>query len=293
MAAGVETQATRHGRLAILAGAGGLPLHVARAARAAGEDPFIIILRAEADRDWGDFDNAAIGTGDFAGLETLLVRNGIDRVVLSGGVRRRPEWREIRPTLKTLRRMPSVIATLLRGGDDTVLRMVIDLIESAGVRVIGAQEIAPDLIAETGRLTRAGPGPEDRRDIEAARAAALALGRLDVGQAAVAIGGRVVALEGAEGTEAMLARVADLRAEGRVSRRRKGVLVKFCKPGQDERADLPSIGLSTVAQIAEAGLAGVAVEAGRALLLERQAAIAAADEAGIFIAGVERDEVLA
>ena len=89
MAARVETQAARQGRLAILAGAGGLPLHVACAARASGEDPFIIVLHAEADRGWGDFDNTAIGTGDFAGLEAILGRHGIDRVVLSGGVRRR------------------------------------------------------------------------------------------------------------------------------------------------------------------------------------------------------------
>lgn len=284
--------AEAEGRLAVLAGAGRLPLHVAEAARRSGENPFIIVLGAEADHDWSGFDHVVIGTGDFARLEKAIAAERIDRVVMSGGVRRRPEWREIRPTLRTLARMPHVVATLLKGGDDTVLRMVIDLIEGCGARVVGAQEIAPDLLAEIGSITRQGPTAEDRRDIEAGRAAALALGRLDVGQAAVAIGGRVVALEGLEGTDAMLHRVADLRREGRISPRRKGVLVKFCKPQQDERADLPSIGRQTVESLLRAGLAGVAVEAGRALVLDRGETVEAANEAGIFIAGIERDEVL-
>ena len=114
------------------------------------------------------------------------------------------------------------------------------------------------------------------------------LGRLDVGQGAVAVGGRIVALEGVEGTDAMLARVQGLRAEGRISQRRKGVLVKLCKPQQDLRADLPTIGVSTVANAKAAGLAGIAVEAGRALVVEREAMIVAADAAGIFVVGIDR-----
>lgn len=281
----------RHGdRLAIIAGGGDLPLHVARAARRNGDEPFIIVLSAESERDWSDFEYTAIGTGDFAALERALRDKGIDRVVLSGGVRRRPDWRQIRPTLKTLRRMPHVLRTLLRSGDDTVLRMVIDLIEGAGGRVIGAQDVAPDLLAEIGSLTTAQPSAEDRADIAAGRAAALALGALDVGQAAVSVGGRVVALEGAEGTDAMLARVAELRQAGRISTRRRGVLVKFCKPQQDERADLPSIGPSTIHGIVAAGLGGIALEAGRSLVLRRQETLAQAERAGIFIVGVERGE---
>ncbi|WP_099866527.1 LpxI family protein [Pararhizobium haloflavum] len=280
------------GRLAILAGGGQLPLHVAEAARKNGENPFIIALSAEADLNWRDFDSAAIGTGDFSSLEALLRQHGIDRVVLSGGVRRRPEWREIRPTWKTVLGMPRVIGTLLRSGDDTVLRMVIELIEGTGARVIGAQEIAPDLLAETGSLTKRLPRAEDRRDIEAGSAAALALGSLDVGQAAVAVGGRVIALEGAEGTDAMLQRVAALRRDGRISQKRQGVLVKFCKPQQDVRADLPSIGPGTIEALSVAGLAGVAVEAGRSLILERALTIDSADRADVFVAGIERDEAL-
>ncbi|CAK07724.1 LpxI family protein [Rhizobium johnstonii] len=279
---------TAAGRLAIIAGGGFLPSYVAEAARAAGENPVIVALKDESDRRWEGYDHAVIGIGDFAALEGLLNRYGIGRVVMSGSVRRRPEWREVRPTLRTLMKMPATIRTLLSGGDDRVLQMVIRLIEGNGRRVVGAHEIAPDLLAAVGPLGTAIPGEEDRRDISRAAEAAEMLGRLDVGQGAVAIGGRIVALEGLEGTDEMLERVADLRAAGRISPRRRGALVKLCKPQQDIRADLPAIGVSTVLNARKAGLAGVAVEAGRSLVLDRAAVIKAADEAGLFVCGIDR-----
>ncbi|NKL43120.1 DUF1009 domain-containing protein [Rhizobium leguminosarum bv. viciae] len=280
---------TAAGRLAIIAGGGLLPSYVAEAARAAGENPVIVALKDESDRRWDGYDHAVIAIGDFAALEGLLNRYGIGRVVMSGSVRRRPEWREVRPTLRTLMKMPAAIRTLLSGGDDTVLQMVIRLIEGNGRRVVGAHEIAPDLLAAVGPLGTAIPGEEDRRDINRAAEAAELLGRLDVGQGAVAIGGRIVALEGPEGTDEMLERVAGLRAAGRISPRRRGALVKLCKPQQDIRADLPAIGVSTVLNAKKAGLAGVAVEAGRSLVLDRAAVLKAADEAGLFVCGIDRE----
>ena len=276
------------GRLAIIAGGGMLPHHVADAARLHGEDPFIIALSNEADQDWNGFDHCALGIGNFRQITATFRAEGIDRVVLSGGVRRRPEWRDIKPTFRTLAKVPSVLKTLLSGGDDAVLKMAIDLIEASGARVIGVQEIVPELLAEVGPLGSLQPNNDDRRDIEVAVEAAVALGRLDVGQGAVAVGGRVVALEGPEGTDAMLRRVAQLRTDGRISTRRKGVLVKLCKPQQEQRADLPSVGPSTVFGAVEAGLSGIAVEAGRALVLEREAMLAAAAAHGIFLTGIDR-----
>ena len=276
------------GRLAIIAGSGFLPAYVADAARQAGENPVIIALTNEADRDWSAFDHANLGVGNFSGLEATFRRYGVDRVVMSGGVARRPPWREIHPTWRVIKELPLTIRTLLSGGDNAVLQMVIRLIEAGGVRVVGAHEIAPDLLATTGPLGRHSPSAEDLRDIAQGAKAANALGLLDVGQGAVSVGGRVVALEGVEGTDSMIERVAGLRAEGRISQRRRGVLVKLCKPQQDVRADLPSIGVSTVLNAKKAGLAGVAVEAGRALVLEREAVIAAADDAGIFVCGIDR-----
>lgn len=283
------SRAATGGRLAIIAGGGALPHHVAEAVRARGENPFIIALSREAEEaDWVGFDHSVLAIGDFANISRTFREEGIDRVVLSGWVRRRPEWRDIRPTLRTLAKIPSVLKTLVSGGDDAVLRMAMELIEASGAHVIGVHEVVPNLLAEPGPIGTVTPDNDDRRDIEAGIAAANALGALDVGQGAVAVGGRVVALEGAEGTDAMLERVTTLKAEGRVSTRRRGVLVKLCKPGQDLRADLPSIGPSTVARAEKAGLAGIAVEAGRALVLERAEVTEAANRAGLFVVGVER-----
>lgn len=278
----------QQGRLAIIAGGGLLPVYVAAAARAVGEQPVIIALRNEADRDWSGYDHVELGIGDFSGLEAILDRYGVERIVMSGSVARRPEWRDVRPTWRILAKMPGVLRTLLSDGDDKVLKMVIALIESKGRRIVGAHEIAPDLLATVGPIGNCSPDKDDAVDMARAIEAADALGRLDVGQGAISVGGRIVALEGVEGTDQMLARVARLREEGRVSQRRRGVLVKLCKPQQDIRADLPSIGVSTVLNAAKAGLAGIAVEAGRALVLERDAVVAAANAAGIFVCGIDR-----
>ncbi len=280
----------RTGRLAIIAGSGKLPLFLAEAAREAGENPFVLRLKNESDDLWHGFDNAVIGVGDMAGLSALFRQHDIRRVVMSGAVKRRPAFGEIRVNLKSLLKLPMALKTLLAGGDDAVLRMVISLIEAQGCEVLGAHEILPGLLATVGPLGAVSPDSDDERDIERAADAAETLGRLDVGQGAVSVGGRIVALEGVEGTDAMLARVRDLRSEGRISRRRKGVLVKLCKPQQDLRADLPTIGVSTVENAKAAGLAGIAVEAGRALVVEREAMVAAADAAGLFVVGIERAE---
>ena len=130
---------------------------------------------------------------------------------------------------------------------------------------------------------------DDWKRYRSAAAAAVALGKLDVGQGAVAVGGRVVALEGPEGTDAMLDARCGTEDRGADIARRRGVLVKLCKPQQDLRADLPSIGAIDDARAPKPrDLPGIAVEAGRALVLERSADDSAADEAGIFVTGIDR-----
>ena len=287
-----ESRPETRDRLAIIAGGGMLPRYVADAARARGESPYILSLRDESAEDWSGYDHETVSIGNYAGIGAAFRKHGVGRAVLSGWVRRRPEWRDIHAPFKALLAIPAVVRTLLRGGDDAVLKMVIRLIEAEGVRVVGVHEIVPDLLGSKGPLGRNAPDAAAEADIAAAAAAALVLGRLDVGQGAVAVGGRVVALEGAEGTDGMLERVAALRAAGRISQRRKGVLVKLCKPEQDLRADLPSIGLETLHRVKAAGLAGIAVEAGRSLVLERTTIIAEADAEGLFVTGIlpERTE---
>ena len=279
------------GRLALIAGGGKLPVYVAEAAKQAGDSPLIFALKNEADQDWSDFDVVRVGIADMQAISVAFQKYDVRRVVMSGAVKRRPEWRDIRPTLGSLLKIPGMIRTLRSGGDNALLISVIGLLESLGCKVLGVHEVAPDLLADIGCLTIAQPQADDRLDIIAASHAAALLGQLDIGQGCVSVGGRVVALEGAEGTDAMLLRVAAIRAEGRISQRRKGVLVKLCKPQQDERADLPAIGLQTIQNAHAAGLAGVAVEAGRSLLLDRAETLALANSLGLFIHGIDPAEL--
>jgi UDP-2,3-diacylglucosamine hydrolase len=275
------------GRLAIVAGSGKLPVYVAEAARANGEEPLIFAIRGEADGDWSAFETVSFGIGDIAGFRKAARAAGIDRIVLSGGVRLRPRWTEMRLSLAALWKLPGLVGKLMHGGDNLVLTTAIGLLEDDTMRVIGAHEVAPGLVATLGPIGEHEPDRQAQADIAASVRAARLLGELDIGQGAIAVGGRVVALEGPEGTDAMIGRINELRARGRISTSRKGVLVKLCKPGQDERVDLPSAGLSTLTRALEAGLAGIALEAGRSLLLDQPAVIDFADRNGLFIVGID------
>lgn len=277
------------GRLAIIAGYGQLPLDVALAAKDLDENPFIFKLIGETDQNWEDFETTSFQIGDFSFLKQQITAHGITRVVMAGGVKKRPQISQVRPSLNTILALPSMIKKIISGGDDALLRGFIELIEAQGCKVVGAHEIVPNLLAEIGSIGIHTTDKISHADMKVAVQAALKLGELDIGQAAVAVSGRVVALEGLEGTDAMLNRVAELREAGRLPNGKKGVLVKFCKPKQDMRADLPTIGPETIEHAKRAGLAGIVLEAGRSFILHRDKTIKAADDAGLFILGAERD----
>ncbi|MBN9045842.1 MAG: LpxI family protein [Rhizobiales bacterium] len=276
------------GRVAIIAGNGLLPIKVAEALRAAGNPPFLVPLRGEADPLFYTGEHCEISVVEFARLVRAMKAAGVERVVLAGGVRHRPHLSDLKLDWPTLRAVPYVLRALGQG-DDALLRAFIGLLESFGFHVVGAHEVVPDLLSPSPPMTLTGTAPDakERRNIAAAMEAALRLGDLDIGQGAIAAGGRVVALEGAEGTDLMIARVRDLRAAGRIPKR-GGVLVKMAKPRQDERADLPAIGVSTVENAARAGLAGIAVEAGRTFILGFGETVAMANERGLFIETISR-----
>lgn len=135
-------------------------------------------------------------------------------------------------------------------------------------------------------MTEASPQKSDWRDLEAAAQAARAIGMLDIGQGAVAIGGRAIALEGIEGTDGLLERVKAMRGHGRIAGKKRGVLVKCAKPGQELRMDLPAIGPATVIAAHEAGLAGIGVEADRSLILDAKNVFGEANRRGLFVVGL-------
>lgn len=275
------------GRIAVIAGGGALPVAVVRTLLARGESPLVAVVAGEAaSADFAAAERFDVAVEDFGPLLARLRRDGIGRVVLAGSIARRPRLSSIRWSLRLLAGLPRAIAGLF-GGDDRLLRAVIGLMEANGIHVVGAHEVVPDLLAPQGTMTRTAPSAGDRRDIEAGAEAARAIGRLDIGQAAIAIGGRAIALEGIEGTDGLLARTAAMRGHGRLAGKTGGVLVKCCKPQQDRRADLPAIGPDTIDAAKAAGLSGIALDAGHAFILDFERTVAAADAAGLFIIGIE------
>lgn len=276
-------------RVGIIAGGGDLPVQVARSVAQEGGQPFVLMIGGEVDdiSAFAAFDHETVELEQLTQLIPALKRHGVTRVVMAGTIKRRPRFRDFRLSLNMLGLLPAAFHALSRG-DNTLLSTVIREIEKRGIKVVGAHEVATQLLAIEGTYTKTKPQNGDWRDLDAAREAALVIGGLDIGQAAVSIGGRVIALEGIEGTDGLLERVRDLRDHGRLAGRKRGVLVKCAKPDQELRADLPTIGVQTVEMAHSAGLAGIAVEAGHALVLDGPLLVARAEALGLFVIGLKR-----
>ena len=202
--------------------------------------------------------------------------------MLVGGVTR-PPIRSLRPDAKTARFLLRIGRSYYRDG--SILGAIAEGLEAEGLRVVAPEAFAASLAAEARVYGDHAPNAAQNADIGRGFEVARALGAQDVGQGVIVQQGRVIGVEAAEGTDALIERCGPLLAAGE-----GGVLVKACKPGQDIRIDLPTIGPRTVANAARAGLAGIAVGAGRALILDADAVTRAADAAGLFVVGVEESE---
>ncbi|XHB99167.1 UDP-2,3-diacylglucosamine diphosphatase LpxI [Nitratireductor sp. ac15] len=277
-------------RIAVVAGSGALPRDVVRTLVKGGHRPIVIAIEGEADWLGGEnvagFDLWPAPAERLALFLPKLQRAGVTHLVLAGGVSRRPPILKVRLGWDIFRALPKLVTAYAKG-DDGLLRAVIAYIESRGIRVLGAHEIAPELLAPEGVMTRISPKASDRMDLQAAYEAARVIGSLDIGQAAIAVGGRAVALEGIEGTAGLLERMQGMRNHGRLAGKTGGALVKCAKPDQEKRADMPTIGPDTIRAAHAAGLAGVGVEAGRSLILDYATTVRLADEHGLFVIGLD------
>jgi UDP-2,3-diacylglucosamine hydrolase len=271
--------------LGILAGAGRLPGQVAAAASAAGREVFIVGLEGFAEPAIiGGWPHEVIRVGAVGRILASLHAHECADLVLIGGVRR-PSMFDLRPDAVGARLIARVGRAAF-AGDDGLLAAVIRVLGDEGFRVIGAHEVMTEALGPRGVLTRMAPDALAMADINRGIGVARALGAADVGQCCVVQDGIVLAVEAAEGTDAMLARCGPLARPGP-----GGVLVKLVKPGQERRADLPTMGVETVSGAAAAGLRGVAFEAGGTILADREATIAAADAAGLFLLGLDPETV--
>lgn len=268
--------------LGILAGGGSLPGRVAAAAMAAGRPVFIVALEGFADKHViAPYPHATARMGAVGSIFSLLRANQCTDIVLVGPVRR-PGILDFRPDAEGARLLGRVGKGIFFGGDDGLLKTVVKVLGEEGFTVIGAHEILTEALAPAGLLTTASPDAQAQADISRGIGVARALGAADVGQGCVVQAGEVLCVECVEGTDAMLARAGQLKRPGP-----GGVLVKLVKPGQERRADLPTIGPDTIRAATRAGLRGIAFEAGGTLLAERETTIALAQQAGLFLVGFD------
>lgn len=264
-------------KLGIIAGGGTLPKLLIAACKASGRDHFVLGLTSFADPvslaadEW-------IRIGDIGKAFAMLNNARVKEVVMAGTVRR-PAIAELKTDLKGAAFLARIAGRAL--GDDGLLSAVITEIEREGFKVVGADSIISHLLAPPGVLGRHHPDADAKTDIARGLEVARAVGAADVGQAVVVQQGIVLGVEAAEGTDALIARCAALRFDAP-----GGVLVKTKKPQQERRADLPTIGATTVRNAKAAGLRGIAVEAGHTLIIGLKDVIAAADEAGLFVVGL-------
>ncbi|HVZ15039.1 MAG TPA: UDP-2,3-diacylglucosamine diphosphatase LpxI [Bauldia sp.] len=272
--------------LAIVAAGGTVPFEVATAAHQAGRRVLVLALEGDVDPRLSQFPLERVKWGQVGRLESLIADAGARQLVFIGSVDKRPDFSSIGVDFGTLKLMPFILRSMI-GGDDSVLGNVVSFFEQRGIRVVGAHEVAPSLVAAPGQVAGPRISGAMMAEVRVAMEAARAIGALDIGQAAIAVGSRVVALEAAEGTDAMIERVAGLKQSGRLKwSGRAGVLAKRSKPQQDLRVDMPAVGPRTVTAVAAAGLAGIVIEAGRVLIADRAATVAEADRTGTFIFAV-------
>jgi hypothetical protein len=272
--------------IGLVAAGGVMPFAVADSLTARGIDAVIFALQGACDPTAVErFRHHWISIGQVGRLEKLLRSENCRDLVFIGTLVR-PALSEIRLDWGGLRVIGRVL-TAFRGGDDHLLSGIGRIFEQHGFRMVGIKDVAPDLLMPEGCLTRASPDPDAAADIARGRDVLHALSAFDIGQAAIVIDGHVVAVEDIEGTDALLARVARLRSEGRIrAKSARGVLVKAPKSGQDLRFDLPTIGPRTVENAVRAQLAGIAIVAGNTIVVEPQAMIESADAAGLFVKGL-------
>jgi UDP-2,3-diacylglucosamine hydrolase len=288
-ASGTAASNTAGDPVGVICGGGSFPGAVAEAIVRRGRRPVMFAVQGWAEPSVVErYTHHWIALGQL-GRFLRLARAEHCREALMIGTMLRPPLNRIRLDWSTIRSMPRIIG-FFRGGDDRLLSGLAKLLEDGGVRVIGVDEVAPEIVMPAGVVGRYQPSARDRADIDLAFKVIMALSPFDVGQAAVVADGHVLALEAAEGTDNLLMRIADLRSKGRVTTPPGvGVLVKAPKSGQDRRFDLPAIGPQTIERVSQAGLAGLAVAANSTIVAEPAAMTSIADREKIFFAGIGGD----
>ena len=271
-------------KLGIIAGGGELPKQLIDWCQDTKRPYFVLAIQNNADESFltEDVPHIKIRIGQAGTGFKKFKEEGVQEVVLIGTIKR-PTLAELVPDMRTTAFFAKIGVKAL--GDDGILRALVKEIESDGMKVVGIQEVVPDLLVHTGCLTKKTPDSDDAEDIRRGVEVASTLGKLDVGQSVVIQQGLVLGLEGIEGTDKLVIRCQEYVRKGKAP-----ILVKLRKPQQDMRIDLPTIGTRTVENAHKSGFKGIAVHAGNTLIVNEKEVINLANKYGMFIVGIEPSE---
>ena len=269
-------------KIGMVAGGGNMPIEIIKYCKEKGIDIYVIGLEPFASEDQlSGTPHSFAKIGEVGKMMKIFKSNNINNIVLAGGIKR-PSLKELIPDWVGMKILTKL--AIKKMSDDNLFRAVINEIEKLGFKILGIEEVVPEMMFYEGVYGKVKPSKEDMNDIERGFVVAKALGAVDVGQAVVVQEGMVLAVEAIEGTDMMLSRASLVKKRGKAP-----IMVKVLKPKQDMRVDLPAIGLQTIELLKKYGIKGIAVEAGGVLLIERNAVIEKANKAGVFIIGIKNN----
>ncbi len=268
-------------KIGLIAGSGALPEQIIKSCISLNKKIFVIALEGSFDKNDSlqNVPHIILNISEVGKAIDSLRKQGIKHIIMAGGIKR-PQFSQLKPDLAGVKLLAQISAAKLRG-DNSLLVTVIKFFESMKFVIIGVDQLLQEVLIPHGKLGRIAPDRRALADIQLGKEIARQIGNLDIGQGVVVQNGVVLGIEAIEGTDALLERCGSLRLENA-----GGVLVKMKKPMQDTRIDLPAIGVDTVINAHKAGLCGIAIESGSALVIEKAEVAAAADKLRMFVVGV-------
>ncbi|MGD8769181.1 MAG: UDP-2,3-diacylglucosamine diphosphatase LpxI [Desulfobacterales bacterium] len=266
-------------RIGLIAGGGQFPIIFSKAAKFKGFIIYAVAYHNETDPGLKEYVDTIewIHLGQIKRIIKFFKKNAVSQAVMMGAITKTKMFSDVRPDIKAI----SLIAGMRHTHDDGLLRGFVTLLEKEGIEIKPSTFLLPDLLAIEGCWTRRKPTRSEKNDIELGWRVAKEIGRLDIGQCVVVGGGSVLAVEAIDGTDATIMR------GGRLGKG-TAVVVKVCKPHQDIRFDIPAIGVQTIKTMVEAGAGVLVVEAGKAVIFDREEMIDMADEYGIAVVAMEK-----
>lgn len=266
-------------KLGIIAGGGTLPARIVRSCIDSERGVFVIAFHNETDADTcKGVSHVWLNIGEVGKVIRRLKLEKCEEVVFAGAIKR-PSFSKLKMDMRAIKLLTK-IRNISGKGDNALLSLLVNELENENFRVVGADELLTSN-SPLGVVTENKPSQSDNNDIKIGLSVVKAMGKLDVGQAAVIEEGLVLGVEAIEGTDALLKRCSGLKRETK-----GGVLVKLKKPNQEERIDLPTIGVNTIKIASEIGLNGIAIQANSSIIIDREKVVKEANKVGLFILGV-------